>query len=242
MRLLNLYFFFFLILILFPLGAVAQDSLPVSKSMPKSKMRTVTKDLKKSLEVNDEVQIAQNYERLANEFLNKGDNAKAEEYFKNDSLNLALNGDGTNKGFLYVIKNYGGSKSGELANFYAGNIFLRNGDFNNAIKYLKDFSTDSKQIQMIAYGRLGDAYSELKKNDEAVDHYKKAGHAFPEDEFNASEFLFRAGYLLESLGKNSEAIEVYKEIKQKYPRTEKGFSIDKFIYRLSLEKNEFSVK
>ncbi len=167
---------------------------------------------------------------------------KAEEYFKNDSLNLALKGDGTNKCFLYIIKNYGGSKSGELANFYAGNIFLRNGDFNNAIKYLKDFSTDSKQIQMIAYGRLGDAYSELKKNDEAVDHYKKAGHAFPEDEFNASEFLFRAGYLLESLGKNSEAIEVYKEIRQKYPRTEKGFSIDKFIYRLSLEKNEFSVK
>ena len=167
---------------------------------------------------------------------------KAEEYFKNDSLNLALNGDGTNKGFLNIIKNYSGSKSAELANFYAGNIFLRNGDFNNAIKYLKEFSTDSKQIQMIADGRLGDAYSELKKNDEAVEHYKKAGHAFPEDEFNSSEFLFRAGYLLESLGKNSEAIEVYKEIKQKYPRTEKGFSIDKFIYRLSLEKNEFSLK
>ena len=167
---------------------------------------------------------------------------KAEEYFKNDSLNLALNGDGTNKGFLYIIKTYGGTKSAELANFYAGNIFLRNGDFNNAIKYLKDFNTDSKQIQMIAYGRLGDAYSELKKNDEAVDNYKKAGHAFPQDEANASEFLFRAGYLLESLGKNSEAIEVYKEIKQKYPRTEKGFSVDKFIYRLSLQKNEFSVK
>ena len=167
---------------------------------------------------------------------------KAQEYFKNDSLALALNGDGTNKGFLYIIKNYGGTKSGELANFYAGNIFLKNGDYNNAVKYLKDFSTDSKQIQMLAYGRLGDAYSELKKNDEAVDNYKKAGHAFPEDDFNSSEFLFRAGFLLESLGKNKEAVELYKEIKEKYPRTEKGFSIDKYIYRLSVEKNEFSVK
>lgn len=167
---------------------------------------------------------------------------KAEEYFKNDSLNLALNGDGANKGFLYIIKNYSGTKSANLAQFYAGNIFLKNGDYNNAVKYLKEFSTDSKQIQMIAYGRLGDAYSELKKNDDAVDFYKKAGHAFPEDEFNSSEFLFRAGYLLESLGKNKEAIDLYKEIKQKYPRTEKGFSIDKFIFRLSVEKNEFSVK
>jgi TolA-binding protein len=167
---------------------------------------------------------------------------KAEEYFKADSLNLALNGDGANKGFLYIIKNYGGTKSGNLAHFYAGNIYLKNNDYNNAVKYLKDFSTDSKQIQMIAYGRLGDAYSELKKNDDAVDFYKKAGHQFPEDEFNSSEFLFRAGYLLESLNKNNEALEVYKEIKQKYPRTEKGFSIDKFIYRLSVEKNDFSVK
>ncbi len=153
-----------------------------------------------------------------------------------------LNGDGVNRGFLYVIKNYGGTKSGELANFYAGNIYLKNNDYNNAVKYLKDFSTDSKQIQMIAYGRLGDAYSELKKNDEAADNYKKAGHTFPEDEFNSSEFLFRAGFLLESLGKNKEAVEIYKEIREKYPRTEKGFSIDKYINRLSVEKNEFSVK
>src|SRR6187402_65904 len=81
MRLLATYFFFLLTVLLFPFGAMAQDSLSKSKSAP-SKMKMVTKDLKKSLEVNDEAQIAQNYERLANEFLNKGDNAKAEEYFK----------------------------------------------------------------------------------------------------------------------------------------------------------------
>ncbi len=44
------------------------------------------------------------------------------------------------------------------------------------------------------------------------------------------------------MGKSKEAVDVYKQIKEKYPRTEKGFSIDKYIYRLSVEKNEFSVK
>ncbi len=167
---------------------------------------------------------------------------KAEEYFRNDSLSTALNGDGQNKGFLYVIKNFDGTKAANLANFYAGVIYLKNSDFKNAVKYLEDFSTESKQIQMIAYGRLADAYSELGKKDEAVEYYKKAGKFFEEDEFNSSEFLFRAGYLLESLNKNNEALEVYKEIKEKFPRTEKGFSIDKYIYRLSIEKNDFSVK
>jgi two-component system sensor histidine kinase YesM len=81
MRLLTTYYLFFLCLLL-PVGAMAQDSLFRNKSMPGSKISKVSKDLKKSLEVNDEGQIAQNYERLANEFLNKNDNAKAEEYFK----------------------------------------------------------------------------------------------------------------------------------------------------------------
>ena len=81
MRLRTIYIIFLLTLLL-PIGTMAQDSLYKSKSMPASKISKVSKDLKKSLEVNDEGQIAQNYERLANEFLNKSDNAKAEEYFK----------------------------------------------------------------------------------------------------------------------------------------------------------------
>lgn len=167
---------------------------------------------------------------------------KAEEYFRSDSLRLALNGDGQNKGFLNVIKNFDGTKAANLAHFYAGIIYLRTNDFNNAVKHLKDFSTESKQIQMLAYGRLGDAYSEQGKKNEAVENYKKAGSYFPADETNSSEFLFRAGYLLEAMGKNKEAVDVYKEIKEKFPRTEKGFSIDRYIYRLSIEKNDFSVK
>jgi tetratricopeptide (TPR) repeat protein len=167
---------------------------------------------------------------------------KAQEYFAVDSLRLALNGDGQNKGFLYIEKNYDGTQSANLAHFYSGICYLKLSDYNNAVKQLKDFDTDAKQIQMIAYGRLADAYSELGKKDDAVDYYKKAGRHFPDDDYNSSEFLFRAGYLLESMGKNKEAVEVYKEIRDKFPKTEKGFSIDKYIYRLSVEKNDFSVK
>src|SRR5687768_11414832 len=36
--------------------------------------------------------------------------AKAEEYYRADSLQLALNGDGVNAGLLKVISSYGGTK------------------------------------------------------------------------------------------------------------------------------------
>lgn len=162
---------------------------------------------------------------------------RAEQYFAMDSSNLVLNGDGQSRGVLYVINNFGGTKEANLAKYYAGVSYLKLGDFNNAVKYLKDFSTDAKQIQMMAYGVLGDAYSELNKKEDAIAAYKKAAETFEEDENNSSEYLFRAGLLAETTGNASQALELYKQLKEKFPRTEKGFQADKYIYRLSIEKN-----
>ena len=86
-----------------------------------------------------------------------------------------------------------------------------------------------------------DAYSELNKNDDAVTYYKKAAEEFTDDIAMSSEYLFRAALKLETTGKNSEALELYKELKQKYPTTERGFAADKYIYRLSIVPNDFSV-
>lgn len=159
----------------------------------------------------------------------------AEKYFANDSSELVLNGDGTSKGVLYIIKEFGGTKAANLAKYYAGMSYYRLKDYNKAIEYLKDFSTNAKQVQAVAYGSIGDAYSELKKNEEAIEFYKKAGTHFPEDEAISSEYLFRAASFLELNGKNDAAIEIYKQIKQNYPKSEKGFNIDKYINRLQVQ-------
>jgi tetratricopeptide (TPR) repeat protein len=162
---------------------------------------------------------------------------KAQQYFSMDSSNLVLNGDGQSRGVLYIINNFSGTKAANLSHYYAGVSYLKLGDFNNAVKYLKDFSTDAKQIQLLAYGCLGDAYAELNKKEDAVDNYKKAATAFEKDENNSSEYLFRAALLQETSGKTKEALELFKELKTKFPQTEKGFQADKYINRLSIEKN-----
>ena len=110
-------------------------------------------------------------------------------------MKLALNGDGINPGFEKIISQFGGTKAGNLARYYAGSAALKMGDFNKAVKYLKDFETDAKQVQARAYKLLGDAYAELGKNKEALDSYIKGGREFPEDEANASESLYMAAYL-----------------------------------------------
>lgn len=167
---------------------------------------------------------------------------KAQENFAMDSINAALNGNGQDKGFLYIINNYGSTKPGKLSKYYAGICYLKLQDFNKAVEYLSGYHTDALQIQMMAYGSLADAYSELGKNDEAIANYKKAASTFPSDELNSSEYLFRAGLKLETLGKTKEALDVYKELKDKFPKTNRAYEVDKYIYRLSIEPNDLSVK
>lgn len=167
---------------------------------------------------------------------------KAQQYFGMDSFRLALNGDSANKGMLYVIKNYGSTKAGNLAKFYAGISYLKLNEIDNAIKYLKDFDTDSRPIQMAAWGTLADAYSSKNERSKAIDLYKKASRHFPEAEASASEYLFRAGQLLELDNKKDEAVDIYKELKEKFPRTDKGGQADRYIYRLEVQPNEYSTK
>lgn len=161
---------------------------------------------------------------------------RAEEYYRMDSARLALNGDNINAGFLKIISKYGGTQSANLAAFYAGSCYLKTGDYNNAVKYLKDFSTSVKQVQVRAYGLLGDAYSELNKKEEAAEQYKKAGTYNDKDDLLSPEYLFRSGYLYESMGKTAEAISMYQLIKDKYPGTQRGADIDKYLARLGVIK------
>jgi TolA-binding protein len=157
---------------------------------------------------------------------------KAEQYYRQDSARLALNGDGPNPGFLKIISRHSGTKAANLAKFYAGASYMKLGEFNSAIKQLKDFSTSDKLISVRAAGLLGDAYAETGKKNDAVEQYRKAGTLYPDDSQNSPEYLFRAGLLYQDLGKNKEAIEVFRIIKDKYPSSERGIEIDKYLARL----------
>lgn len=160
---------------------------------------------------------------------------RAEEYFRLDSFQLALNGDGMNPGFIRIAKDYSGTPMGNMANFYAGVSYLKLNQNDKAVQYLKDFDSDSKPVQQRAYKLLGDAYADLGKGADALNYYKKAARHFEEDQMASAEALFSAAYLAQHvLNKNDEAIQLYKELKQKYPRTQQGFEADKYLAQLGV--------
>ena len=164
---------------------------------------------------------------------------KAEEYYRLDSVQKALNGDGQHWGFLRVIDKYGGTKAGNLAHYFAGSCYIKLNENDKAVTHLKKFSSSSKPAQARAYKLLGDAYGDLGKNKEAVDYYTKAARAFEKEEAFAAECLFNAAYLSQkSLNDTKTAISLYKEIKEKYPRTQQGFDADNYLAQMGVYSTE----
>lgn len=151
-----------------------------------------------------------------------------QQYFKADSFNLALYGDGLNPGFLEIIDKYGRSKAGNLANYYAGVSFLQLGEFQAAIDYLKDFETDVDMMQARTYESIGHAYAQLGDMDNAGDYYNMAYKAVDNEFFTPYLMQLTADFHL-SQGNYTKALELYKAIKQQYPNSQEGQDVDKYI-------------
>ncbi len=156
---------------------------------------------------------------------------KAQFQFEQDSFQMALeNPGGGYSGFLDIIKDYGGTKAGNMAKYYAGICYLNLGNFDSALKYINDYSPAGSIGPAMKHGALGDIYSELNQMDKALEQYKKAASA-SENELLAPYYLKKLALLHESRGEYTDALELYRQVKSKYPNSNEAISIDKYIAR-----------
>ncbi|MCR9064083.1 MAG: tetratricopeptide repeat protein [Cytophagales bacterium] len=139
-------------------------------------------------------------------------------YFESDSLDLALQGTGGNAGLIEVADNYGSSPAGNLAKFYVGVAYMKQGKFDDAISYLKDFSSGDLVIQGKAYALIGDAYLEKGEASEAISYYQKAADYKSNKEMTPS-YLMKLGTAYEVAGDKEGAIKAYSKIVDMYPNS-----------------------
>ena len=147
---------------------------------------------------------------------------------------MILNGDKANgvTGLLKVAGSYGGTKSGNRAEYIIGACYLNLKQYDKAVEHLKDFDANgASQVQSKAYLLLGHAYAELKKTDEALDYYKKAGNISDLDDAMATEAIYMAARYAEAMGKTSDAIELFQKLKDNYPASQRVGSgeVDKYL-------------
>ena len=164
----------------------------------------------------------------------------AENYFEKDSFNVALKGgvmvmaaDGQKQmmGFEQVAEEYGMTKSGNLANYYAGICNLRTGKYEQAIEFLSKYDGNDEIVAPIAIGAIGDCNMELNKMDEAVKYYLKAADR-SNNNFTTPYFLKKAGFAYEQSANYAEALKAYERISKEFASSDEGREIEKHIAKV----------
>lgn len=157
---------------------------------------------------------------------------KAEAQFARDSFALALeNPGGGFEGFLDIVDNYNGTKSANMAKYYAGISYLNLGRFEDAVSYLDAFNPAGSVTPIMKFGALGDATAELDDLEGALSYYKKAING-PKNDFLTPYYLQKVGMLSQKLGDNDSALSAFNRIKDEFPSSEQGNQVDRFLAQL----------
>ncbi len=151
-----------------------------------------------------------------------------------DSIySLAINGANGKYGLIDIVDNYGGTKAGNLAKYMSGISYLKLGEYDNAIKYLSDFSSDDEILGALAKGNIGDAFAEINQPEDALKYYLEAAN-FKDNDFSTPLYLFKAGNTAMDLGKNKKALDYFTRIKDNYSKSEEAKEIDIYIQRAKI--------
>ncbi len=156
----------------------------------------------------------------------------AEQLFNQGEYQQALDGDGVNAGFLSISADYASTPQGNIANHYAGVCYYKLGDYQNAISYLKKYSTTKGQPNIIINaqnaGLIGDAMVQSGDVQGAVAYFQTAVEC-GDNVLTTPYYLKKLGMAYESLGKLDEAKSAFERIYYEYPTSMEANEVLKFL-------------
>ena len=155
----------------------------------------------------------------------------AEQLFIAGEYATALNGDGTNLGFVDVVASYGGTREARLAAHYAGICMLKQGELDGALEYLGKYravrGVTGAIVNAENEGLKGDVYVQKGDYATAAGHFRKAADV-DDNILTTPMYLKKLGLALEAAGDYAGAVAAYKQVSDKYPASLEARDIDKF--------------
>lgn len=104
---------------------------------------------------------------------------------------------------------------------------MKKGQFDDAIKYLSDFSSDDFIVQGRAYSLIGDAYLEKEELAKAIESYKKAANYKPNAQFTP-RYLMKLALAQELNGQIAESVKTYEGLLKDFPKATEASDAKKF--------------
>lgn len=126
-----------------------------------------------------------------------------------------------------------GYKAGNLAGLNAAILLYKDKKYEEALSYLKDFSSSESIIGAGAKSLEGDCYVNLKKYDEALGCFKQAVKISDNNPAYTPTFLLKEATLLREMKDYKAEAAVYQQIITDYPAygAEIGVDFKKYLER-----------
>ena len=145
------------------------------------------------------------------------------------SLNMALEGDGENDGFLDIASSYKLTKTANTANYYAGLTYLKLGKKDEAMDYLKKFKQKEDVLWYACQATIGDLYDDQGDEANAISYYEKAAKG--KDPLFTPIALFKLGQMYERKGDWNKALAAYETIEKDFYNEYNKMSVAQYTER-----------
>lgn len=152
-----------------------------------------------------------------------------------DSLSFAtaLEGNEETDGFLTIIDDYGSTKAGNTAKYYAALCYLQQHNYDEALDMLLKYKKKDQNVWYSAQMLIGDIYDEQGDVENAKKYYK---HAIKGNtELVAPVAAFKLGMLFEREENWNEAYDNYKFIEEEFYERYTQMGVAKYLERAKIK-------
>lgn len=131
-----------------------------------------------------------------------------------------------------------GYAAGNLANLNAAILLYQKGDYEAALKHLKEYSPSETVIGASAKSLEGDCYVNLKQYPQAIDCFKQAVKISDGNPHYTPAFMLKEATVQRELKDYAAEAAIYEQILKLYPNygTENGIDIQKYLDRAKASK------
>jgi tetratricopeptide (TPR) repeat protein len=143
----------------------------------------------------------------------------------------ALDGTADAQGLVALADDYGSTRAGNLATYYAGDAHYQMGNYDQALQFFEQFDKEEDFIGASAFAAEAAIYENRDEFETAAERYRQAATHYP-NQLTTPRYLLRAGRAYEAAGEYDAAADMYTRIQEEYPDAPQATDAERYLARV----------
>jgi len=145
----------------------------------------------------------------------------------------AIDGDMSFTGLLEIVDDYGSTKAGNLARFYAADALYRLGDLDRALPLFEAYDKGDNYLGASAYAGEAAIYEARGDHAAAAERYRHAADVFV-SKVTSPDYLLKAGREYQLAGDTRAATDAYEQIREDFEDSPEAQNVDFYLAQLGV--------